>query len=129
MVLNLNPLNDVINADVNSKLIVTMTKFWSFYFKFLNIRSNNLTDKEIDFLSVFIEHPNDAKLIQESLSMKASNYYGMLKRLVEKNLLIKEGDVYLLNFQLQKFVNFIHKSLLKEDMEFDVKFLFKILKT
>jgi len=57
MILKLNPLNEIINTDVTNSLIVSKTKFWFFYFKFLNLRSDNLTNKEIEFLSVFIEHP------------------------------------------------------------------------
>lgn len=130
MILKLNPLNEIINTDVDNKIVVTMTKFWSFYFKFLNLRSNNLTDKEIEFLSVFIEKPNDIKSIQQELNIQSSNCYALLKRLVEKELLTKQEDgAHALNFKLQKFVNFVHQSLNKEDMEFDIKFLFKILKT
>jgi len=62
--------------------------------------------------------------------MKQSNYYAMLKRLVDKDLIIKKEDgSYELTFKLQKFVDFINRSLTKEDVEFDFKFLFKILKT
>lgn len=129
MILKLNPLNEVINTDVDNKIIVTPSRFWSFYFKFLNIKSNNLTDKEIDFLSVFIEYPNDRKQILSQLQMQSSNYYTMLRKLEEKKLLVKqENEDYNLDFKLQKFVNFVHQCLTKEDMEFDIKFLFKILK-
>jgi len=130
MILKLNPLNEIINTDVTNSLIVSKTKFWFFYFKFLNLRSDNLTNKEIEFLSVFIEHPNDVKTILHNLDMKQSNCYAMLKRLVDKDLIIKKEDgSYELTFKLQKFVDFINRSLTKEDVEFDFKFLFKILKT
>ncbi len=130
MILKLNPLNEIINTDVNNSLIVSKNKFWFFYFKFLNLRSDNLTNKEIEFLSVFIEYPNDVKTILHELNMRQSNYYAMLKRLVDKELVVKQEDgSYALTFKLQKFVDFVNRSLTKEDIEFDFKFLFRILKT
>ena len=128
MILKINPLNDVINFDVDKPKELSRIEFWNVYFKMLNLKNNLLTDKEIEFLSYFITHSElDLRQISKISNIAIPNCYSLLKRLVDKGFIEKEED-YKLNFKLLKFVNFIEKSLNKDDVIFDVRMPIKINK-
>lgn len=107
--MKVNLLTGKVNAAADQPTNISKEDFYKYYFKMINMVKPIMTDREIDFLSVFCLN-KDPEFIQSALKMSAPNYYGMVKRLVEKKLLFKQDTVLDLHPTFSKFINHVEKS-------------------
>lgn len=107
MQIKLNPLNSKVNSD--DSIGINLLEFWKYYYQFLNIKDHILSNGEIEFLAAF-SVKNDIEYVIEVTNLLKPNYYGMIKKLVNKGFITKIDNSYKLHLSIQKLKDYLETN-------------------
>lgn len=112
MKIKINPLTFKVNEETTRT--VSEYVYWKYFFKLINMDIQMLTEKEIDFLSAYVIN-KDIDYIVETVGISKNNYYGMIKKLKEKDV-IKDDDIHM---KFRKVIDYVRRYK-KYDFEFNI---------
>jgi len=112
MKIKINPFTFKVNDDITK--VVSEQTYWKYFFKLINIELNILTDKEIEFISAYIIN-SDIDYICEEIGLTKNNYYGMLKKLKEKKIIVDNT----IHPKFKAVIEYVRKYK-KYDFEFNI---------